>query len=54
MPFNPLDSLYQEMANIKHVEFCSKKKKNGVPRSFTSFLKKKKKKNIRALTSISV
>ena len=46
MPFNPLDSLYQEMENIRHVEFCSqkkKKKKKGVPRAFKSFFKKNKK-----------
>ena len=47
MPFNPLDSLYQEMANIKHVEFCSKKKKNGVPRALKYFFKKKKKKTLK-------
>ena len=46
MPFNPLDSLYQEMANIKHVEFCSKKKKKKMEfldHSHLSLKKKKKK-----------
>ena len=49
MPFNPLDSLYQEMANIKHVEFCSnkkkKKKKEFLEHSNLSLKKKKKTKN---------
>ena len=44
MPFNPLDSLYQEMANIKHVEFCSQKKKKMEFLEHSNLSLKKKKK----------